>query len=154
MLSRERSSSARSQNSEFSQRQISTPSPSQFPAGQGKPPSEDLVLNDVPSYGQNTSQSSLVIPSQGVGSPYPAISGSVPQTPSLQRPRASTDRAVFRQGGPPLSLHPAFQQNQRQASVTSSMDTRAPYIPGPPPQPPHSSRMLCRYLHLHHVLPE
>ena len=150
MISRQRSSSARSNNSEFNQRQVSTPSPSAYAQHQSGPVPEDLILSDVPTYGASSSvQSSLLVPSQGTGSPYPAISaGGSPYAQSsaatAQRPRASTAadplsaqqaayRTPFRGGGGP-QVHPAYQQGQRQATAGPPMaDTRPPYIPGPPP---------------------
>ena len=126
---------------------MSTPSPStyqQHPSGSAVP--EDLVLSDVPTYAVSSSQSSLAIPSQGTGSPYPAISGSGAQfSPSgTQRPRASTAadqiggtlgnyRTPYRAGGG-LSGYTSYQQGQRHASATQMNESRTPYIPGPPPQ--------------------
>lgn len=146
MTSRQRSSSARSNNSEFNQRETSSPSPSHYPQSQsGTAVPEDLILSDVPAYGQSNSQSSLVVPSQGTGSPYPAISAGGPAyTQALsasQRPRASTadqtsvhgsSRSTFRSGGGPQIHLNNYQQSSRQASGPA-MDSRAPYIPGPPP---------------------
>lgn len=105
---------------------------------------EDLILNDVPTYGANNAQSSLLVPSQGSGSPYPAISGGgTPYTQAFaasQRPRASTADQASGQLG---SYRPSprsgaghlsnYQQGQRHGSGTA-MDPRVPYIPGPPPQ--------------------
>ncbi|MCJ1267448.1 hypothetical protein MMC22_007333 [Lobaria immixta] len=148
MTSRQRSSSARSNNSEFNQRQTSSPSPSHYPQSQlGTTVPEDLILSDVPTYGHSNSQSSLVVPSQGTGSPYPAISASgtaYSQALSASlRPRASTadqtsvqgsSRSAFRSGGGPQIHFSNYQQGSKQASGPA-MDSRAPYIPGPPPQP-------------------
>ncbi|MCJ1470855.1 hypothetical protein MMC07_009502 [Pseudocyphellaria aurata] len=147
MTSRQRSSSARSNNSEFNQRQTLSPSPSHYPQNQpGIAVPEDLILSDVPTYGHINAHSSLVVPSQGTGSPYPAISGSgTAHTQALsasQRPRASTadqtnvqgsSRSAFRSGGAPQIHLDNYQQNTRQASGLA-MDSRAPYIPGPPLQ--------------------
>ncbi|KAI4108982.1 MAG: hypothetical protein L6R37_000700 [Teloschistes peruensis] len=124
--------------------QASTPSPSPYAKHSGSNVPEDLILNDVPTYGASPSASSLSIPSQGTGSPYPPISSTSTPTyaqppPSPARPRASTadlptGQGVFRLGqrGGPGFL--GFQQGQRHASSTQGMDTRQPYIPGPPPQ--------------------
>ncbi|KAL8741012.1 MAG: hypothetical protein Q9190_006340 [Brigantiaea leucoxantha] len=142
MTSRHRSSSARSNNSDLNQRQTSTPSPSPFPHTTGPTVPEDLVLSDVPTYGNNTPASSLSIPSQGTGSPYPAISAAssayTQPPPSPARPRASTADQPGGQG--PYRLNPrgapnylGYQQGQRQPPSTQMMDSRAPYIPGPPP---------------------
>ena len=147
MISRQRSSSARSNNSDCNPRQVSTPSPSAFAQHQPGAVPEDLILSDVPTYGAaSNAQSSLLVPSQGTGSPYPAISaGGSPYAPSsattTQRPRASTAadpvsaqqanyRAPVRGGGGPQGS-PAYPQSQRQAAQMA--ESRAPYIPGPPP---------------------
>lgn len=107
---------------------------------------EDLILNDVPTYGASNVSSSLLVPSQGTGSPYPAISvGGTSYTQALaasQRPRASTaDQASGQPGnyrpsprsGAGPQVHLGYQQGQRHAS-SGAMDPRVPYIPGPPPQ--------------------
>ncbi|KAL8789086.1 MAG: hypothetical protein Q9213_001349 [Squamulea squamosa] len=155
VASRHRSSSARSNNSDLNSRQTSTPSPSSFPHQSGNSVPEDLILNDVPTYGASQATSSLLIPSQGTGSPYPSISSggtsSFPQPPlSPARPRASTTdlptgQGLFRsnQRGGPGYL--GYQQGQRHASSTQAMDGRSPYIPGPPPQistPPQQNHMM------------
>ncbi|KAL8724027.1 MAG: hypothetical protein Q9166_008171 [cf. Caloplaca sp. 2 TL-2023] len=155
VTSRHRSSSARSNNSDLNSRQTSTPSPSHFPHQPGNSVPEDLILNDVPTYGASPANSSLLIPSQGTGSPYPSISSgatsSYPQPPpSPARPRASTTdlpsgHGIFRpnQRGGPGYL--GYQQGQRHASSTQAMDARTPYIPGPPPQisaPQQQSHMI------------
>ncbi|CAO1602564.1 mitogen-activated protein kinase kinase kinase [Xanthoria calcicola] len=144
VTARHRSSSARSNNSDLNSRQTSTPSPSPFPHQSGNSVPEDLILNDVPTYGPSQTTSSLLIPSQGTGSPYPSISSSgnssFPQPPpSPARPRASTTdlptgQGYFRpnQRGGPGYL--GYQQGQRHVSSTQTMDSRPPYIPGPPPQ--------------------
>ncbi|KAL8999624.1 MAG: hypothetical protein Q9169_001584 [Polycauliona sp. 2 TL-2023] len=145
VASRHRSSSARSNNSDLNPRQTSSPSPSPFPHQSGNSVPEDLILNDVPTYGASQTNSSLLIPSQGTGSPYPSISScggtsSFPQPPSSPaRPRASTTDlptgpGFFRlnQRGGPGYL--GYQQGQRNVSSTQTMDGRTPYIPGPPPQ--------------------
>ena len=141
MTSRERSSSARSNHSDHNARQTSTPSPSHYPQhSNGSTVPEDLVLNDVPTYGRNPA-SSLLIPSQGIGSPYPAISGGAPSTTQAasQRPRASTaDQAAGQQniyrslpnrtaGRSQIPLE--YIQGQRYPPATQ-MNTQ--YIPGPP----------------------
>lgn len=147
--SRQRSSSARSNNSEYNSRNTSSPSPSPYSQEQssGIVP-DDLILSDVPNYHSVNASSSLSIPSQGNGSPYPAISGggssySQAQPPTPQRTRASTaaDQNGGQQGnyrpstrtgiGP--QVHLGYQQGPRHASATQAMDSRAPYIPGPPP---------------------
>lgn len=145
MTSRQRSSSARSNKSDINQRQTSSPSPSHYPQNlPGSAVPEDLILSDVPTYGNGNVQSSLLVPSQGSGSPYPAISGSAASytqaVAASQRPRASTaDQASAQQGsyhtglrsggGPHIQLN--YQQRQMSGAV---MDSRAPYIPGPPLQ--------------------
>ncbi|KAL9026903.1 MAG: hypothetical protein Q9196_004505 [Gyalolechia fulgens] len=143
MTSRHRSSSARSNNSDPNARQASTPSPSPYPQHSGSTVPEDLILNDVPTYGASTAPSSLLIPSQGTGSPYPSIaSGSAsshPQPPpSPARPRASTTdlpvgQGIYRSGQRGQNFL-GYQQGQRHASTAQAMDSRPPYIPGPPPQ--------------------
>ena len=143
---RHRSSSARSNNSDHAPKQISTSSPSPFGQQQSTVP-DDLILNDVPSYGA----SSLLLPGSGASSPYPAIlnggSGlSQGPTSNLPRPRANTAadygigqsnsyRPTPRTGGAP-QLPIGYQQGQRHASAAQVMDTRVPYIPGPPPVAP------------------
>ena len=156
MSSRHRSSSARSNNSDLNQRQASTPSPSPYLHQPGNNVPEDLILNDVPTYGASHVSSSLLIPSQGTGSPYPSISsgGSSSYTqppPSPARPRASTAdvpggqglyRSNHRAGG---QNYPGYQQGQRHATTSQAMDSRPPYIPGPPPQisaPQQQSHMI------------
>ncbi|KAL9580950.1 MAG: hypothetical protein Q9212_004182 [Teloschistes hypoglaucus] len=145
-----------SNNSDLNSRQASTPSPSPYAKHSGSNVPEDLILNDVPTYGASPSASSLSIPSQGTGSPYPSISSTNTPTyaqppPSPARPRASTadlptGQGVFRLGqrGGPGFL--GFQQGQRHTSSTQGMDTRQPYIPGPPPQisapPQQQSHMI------------
>ncbi|KAL9634517.1 MAG: hypothetical protein Q9204_002973 [Flavoplaca sp. TL-2023a] len=142
---RHRSSSARSNNSDLNGRQTSTPSPSPFPHQSGSSVPEDLILNDVPTYGASQTTPSLLIPSHGTGSPYPSISSGggnspFPQPPpSPARPRASTadlptGPGFFRtnQRGGPGYL--GYRQGQRNVSSTQAMDGRTPYIPGPPPQ--------------------
>ena len=136
---RHRSSSARSNNSDYNGRQLTTPS--QTPSSVVP---DDLILNDVPSYGS----SSLLLPNPNGSSPYPAIAnGGLPYSQgaasSQQRPRASTAadhggvqptsyRPSTRPGGGP-PLHVGYQQGQRHASAAQVADTRTPYIPGPPP---------------------
>ncbi|KAL8967507.1 MAG: hypothetical protein Q9183_002891, partial [Haloplaca sp. 2 TL-2023] len=144
MTSRHRSSSARSNNSDVNSRQTSTPSPSPYQHHPASTVPEDLILNDVPTYGANQAASSLLIPSQGIGSPYPSIaSGSnSPYTqppPSPARPRASTadqtgGPGVYRPGQRGGQVYLNFPPGQRHASSTQAMDSRQPYIPGPPPQ--------------------
>ncbi|MCJ1236137.1 hypothetical protein MMC14_004114 [Varicellaria rhodocarpa] len=143
---RHRSSSARSNNSDQAPKQNSASSPSPFGQQQSTIP-DDLILNDVPSYGS----SSLLLPGSGGSSPYPAIASGGPalsqgQTPNLPRARANTaaDYGV----GPPSSYRPTpraagapqlpigYQQGQRHASAAQVIDARAPYIPGPPPIAP------------------
>ncbi|KAL8716803.1 MAG: hypothetical protein Q9225_005895, partial [Loekoesia sp. 1 TL-2023] len=144
MTSRHRSSSARSNNSDLNSRQTSTPSPSLYPQHLGSTVPEDLILNDVPTYGASPAASSLLIPSQGTGSPYPSISpsstSSHPQPPpSPARPRASTadlptGQGIYRSGQRGGQNFLGFQQGQRHGSSAQAMDSRPPYIPGPPPQ--------------------
>ena len=134
---RKRSSSARSNNSENSIRLTPTPSPLN---GSINIP-EDLILNDVPSY--HTSTTSLLIPSQGSGSPYPAISGGGSPYPQShvstpQRARASTaDQSGGQQRGYSSTTRSgqqfqAYQPGQRQASAPQAIDLRSQYIPQPP----------------------
>ena len=151
MTSRQRSSSARSNNSEFNQRQASTPSPSHYPQQPGSALLEDLILSDVPTYNVSNASPSLSIPSQGTGSPYPAISGpgaTYNQALASPRPRASTVaeqtsvqpstyRPTARTGGGQLL---GYQQVPRHTSTT--MLERQPYIPGPPPAPQQQSHMV------------
>ncbi|KAL8808759.1 MAG: hypothetical protein Q9200_004044 [Gallowayella weberi] len=144
VTSRHRSSSARSNNSDLNSRQTSSPSPSPYPHQSGSTVPEDLILNDVPTYGASPATSSLLIPSQGTGSPYPSISSNGTSSysqppPSPARPRASTtdlptSHAFLRpnQRGGPGYL--GYQQGQRHVSSAQPMDGRTPYIPGPPPQ--------------------
>lgn len=101
-------------------------------------------MNDVPAYGPSNPQPSLLVPSQGSGSPYPAISSSgEPYTQALaasQRPRVSSAdqtsgkpgsyRSALRSGGGP-QIHLNYPQGQRQM-LGIVMDSRAPYIPAPP----------------------
>ncbi|KAL9592531.1 MAG: hypothetical protein Q9179_006627, partial [Wetmoreana sp. 5 TL-2023] len=144
MTSRHRSSSARSNNSDLNSRQTSTPSPSHYPHHSGNTVPEDLILNDVPTYGASPAASSLLIPSQGTGSPYPSISsGNTPSytqpPPSPARPRASTadlpaGQGVFRPGQRGGQGLLGYQQGQRHVSAAQIIDPRPPYIPGPPPQ--------------------
>ncbi|MCJ1354741.1 MAG: hypothetical protein MMC33_004730 [Icmadophila ericetorum] len=140
---RHRSSSARSNASDYNTRQTSSPSP--YSQGQSNVVPDDLILNDVPSFGST----SLLVPSSGGSSPYPSIAGGSGHTQTQagpqQRHRANT--GAENSGGPPVSyrppgragggphLHGGYQQGQRHASATQAMDTRAPYIPGPPPTP-------------------
>ncbi|KAL8708800.1 MAG: hypothetical protein Q9220_006361 [cf. Caloplaca sp. 1 TL-2023] len=103
-----------------------------------------LVLNDVPTYGTSPATSSLLIPSQGAGSPYPSISPSVSSSnsqppPSPARPRASTTDlpsgpGVFRPNQRGGQGFLGYQQGQRHPSSAQAMDNRPHYIPGPPPQ--------------------
>ena len=157
MTSRERSSSARSNHSDHNARQTSTPSPSHYPQhSNGSTVPEDLVLNDVPTYGRNPA-SSLLIPSQGIGSPYPSISGAAPSSnansaPISLRPRASTaDQAPgqhnlhrnqpYRAGGK-SQIPLEYVQGQRYPTNPTIMDSRPQYIPGPPPPPQQQNHMM------------
>lgn len=145
MTSRQRSLSARSNKSDINQRQTSSPSPSHYPQNGGTPAPEDLILNDVPTYGNGNTQSSLLVPSQGSGSPYPAISGGgTTYTQGLlaasHRPRANTaDQTSAQQGGYRMGIRPSggpqvhISYPQRQQAATA-METGTRYIPGPPPQ--------------------
>ena len=155
MTSRQRSSSARSNNSDHNGRQTSTPSPSHYPQQNGPTVPEDLVLNDVPAYTRNNS-SNLLIPSQGIGSPYPSISGGTPPLQgagsAAQRPRASTtDQAAGQQNlyrnipfrsGARNQIPLEYIQGQRFPSNPLTMDSRPPYIPGPPPQPQQQNHII------------
>ena len=141
---RHRSSSARSNNSDHNSRQPTTASPSPYTQTPSAVIPDDLVLNDVPSYGI----SSLVIPNANGNSPYPTIASNglsytQGQISNQQRSRAGTAvdhsggqasnyRPTARTGGGP-PMHVGYQQGQRHASATQVTDTRAPYIPGPPP---------------------
>lgn len=142
MTSRQRSSSARSNNSDIIHRQNS---PSHYPQNQtGSTVPDDLILGDASTHGYSNAQSSLLALPQNSGSPYPTISGSGTYTQGLaasQRPRASTaDQASGQQGsyrpglrsggGPQIQL--SYPQGQR-VGLGSAMDSRAQYIPGPPP---------------------
>lgn len=145
MTSRQRSLSARSNKSDINQRQTSSPSPSHYPQNGGTPVPEDLILNDVPTYGNGNAQSSLLVPSQGSGSPYPAISGGgTTYTQGLlaasHRPRANTaDQTSTQQGGYRMGIRPSggpqvhISYHQRQPAATA-METGPRYVPGPPPQ--------------------
>ncbi|KAL6721045.1 mitogen-activated protein kinase kinase kinase [Lecanora helva] len=157
MTSRERSSSARSNHSDHNARQASTPSPSHYPQhSNASTVPEDLILNDVPTYGRNPA-SSLLIPSQGIGSPYPSISGPVPSpnppsASSAQRPRASTaDQTPIQQNlyrnlpyraGGKSQVPLEYSQGQRYPSNPVTMDSRPQYIPGPPPPPQQQNHMV------------
>lgn len=145
MTSRQRSSSARSNKSDTNQRQTSSSSPSHYPQNGGTPAPEDPILSDVPTYGNGNAQSSLLVPSHGSGSPYPAISGGgTTYTQGLlaasHRPRANTtDQTSAQQGGYRIGVRPSggpqvhLNYHQRQQAVTA-METGTRYIPGPPPQ--------------------
>lgn len=148
MTSRQRSLSARSNKSDINQRHTSSPSPSHYPQNGGTPVPEDLILSDVPTYGNGNAQSSLLVPSQGSGSPYPAISGGgTTYTQGLlaasHRPRANTaDQTSAQQGGYRMGIRPSGapqvhkSHHQRQQAATA-METGTRYIPGPPPQTSH-----------------
>lgn len=145
MTSRQRSLSARSNKSDINQRQTSSPSPSHYPQNGGTPVTEDLILGDVPTYGNGNAQSSLLVPSHGSGSPYPAISGGGTTYPqgllaASHRPRANTaDQTSNQQGGYRMGIRPSggpqvhINYHQRQQAATA-METGTRYIPGPPPQ--------------------
>lgn len=145
MTSRQRSLSARSNKSDINQRQTSSPSPSHYPQNGGTPVPEDLILSDVPPYGNGNAQSSLLVPSQGSGSPYPAIpGGGTIYTQGLlaasHRPRANTtDQTSAQQVGYRMGIRPSggpqvhTSHHQRQQAATA-METGTRYIPGPPPQ--------------------
>lgn len=150
MTSRQRSSSARSNKSDINQRQTSSPSPSHYPQNGGTPVPEDLILSDVPTYGNGNAQSSLLVPSQGSGSPYPAISGGGTTyaqglLAASHRPRANTaDQTSAQQGGYRIGIRPSggpqvhLNYQPRQQAATA-METGARYIPGPPLQTISSS---------------
>lgn len=145
MTSRQRSLSARSNKSDINQRQTSSPSPSHYPQNGGTPVLEDLLLSDVPTYGNAHAQSNLLVPSQGSGSPYPAISGggttyTLGLLAASHRPRANTaDQTSAQQGSYRMGIWPSggpqvhVSYNKRQQAVTA-METGTRYIPGPPPQ--------------------
>ncbi|KAI9822430.1 MAG: hypothetical protein M1827_000149 [Pycnora praestabilis] len=150
---RQRSSSARSNNSDINGRQASSPSPIPFTLSQTAVQlPDDLILNDVPSYNVSSSSSSLLIPSYGSGSPYPTISGG--NSPYIQmsqqlgaRPRAHTsaDQEVISQNnyrsnntrpipGAPINMQ--YQPAPRHASANQTIDAQRPqYIPAPPLPP-------------------
>lgn len=144
MTSRQRSLSARSNKSDINQRQTSSPSPSHYPQNGGTPVTEDLILGDVPTYGNGNAQSSLLVPSHGSGSSYPAISGGGTTYPqgllaASHRPRANTaDQTSNQQGGHHMGIWPSggpqvhINYHQRQQAATA-METGTRYIPGPPP---------------------
>ncbi|KAL9103330.1 MAG: hypothetical protein Q9163_001636 [Psora crenata] len=141
MASRQRSSSALSNHS------VRAPSPSHFPQQQPG----DLVLNDVPTYSAGNAGTSLTIPSQGSGSPYPPMSGPpLPRSNSpSQRPRASTADLLGgnlarlpNRGGPRAQIPVEYQQGQRYPSSPAVVDSRPPYIPGPPPPPQQPNPMM------------
>ena len=151
MTSRQRSSSARSNTSDVNQRQASSPSPSYYPQQSGSALLEDLILSDVPTYNVTNASPSLSIPSQGTGSPYPAISGpgaSYNQALASPRPRAST--VAEQTGVQPTTYRPTartgggqllgYQQVPRH--TTTTMMERQPYIPGPPPAPQQQSHIV------------
>ena len=140
---RHRSSSARSNTSDYNTKQTSSPSP--YSQGQSNVVPDDLILSDVPSFGS----ASLLVPSSGGSSPYPSIAGGSGHTQAQigAQPRQRANTAAENSGGPPLGyrppgragggshLHGGYPQGQRHASAAQVMDTRAPYIPGPPPTP-------------------
>ena len=146
MTARQRSSSALSHNSEASSRQNRTPSPAGLTHRSHRDP-EDLVLSDVPSYGNVQPSSNLLIPSHGAGSPYPTIAGSPSYAQSAsagaQRPRASTTdlpsvpvtpyRPQFRMGDRSRIPLEYLQGQRHPSSTPPNLDVRQPYIPGPPP---------------------
>lgn len=113
-------------------------------------------MNDVPTYSRNNNSTNLLIPSQGIGSPYPAILGGTPPlqgaASAAQRPRASTtDQAAGQQNlyrNIPFRANARNQipleyiQGQRFPSNPLTMDSRPPYIPGPPPQPQQQNHMI------------
>lgn len=145
MTSRQRSLSARSNKSDINQRQTSSPSPSHYPQNGGTPVPEDLILSDVPTYGNGNAQSSLLVPSQGSGSPYPAISGGgTAYTQGLlaasHRPRANTaDQTSAQQGGYRMGIRPSggpqvHKSYIQRPQAATAMETGTRYIPGPPPQ--------------------
>lgn len=153
MISRQRSSSARSNKSDINQRQTSSPSPSHYPQNGGTPVPEDLILSDVPTYANGNAQSSLLVPSQGSGSPYPAISGGGTTyaqglLAASHRPRANTaDQTSAQQGGYRIGIRPSggpqvhLKYHQRQQAATA-METGTRYIPGPPPQSSHQQNHM------------
>lgn len=153
MISRQRSSSARSNKSDINQRQTSSPSPSHYPQNGGTPVPEDLILSDVPTYANGNAQSSLLVPSQGTGSPYPAISGGGTTyaqglLAASHRPRANTaDQTSAQQGGYRIGIRPSggpqvhLKYHQRQQAATA-METGTRYIPGPPISSSHQQNHM------------
>ncbi|KAI9731449.1 MAG: hypothetical protein M1818_007839 [Claussenomyces sp. TS43310] len=142
---RQRSSSARSNNSENHR----GASPADHPSAIGSTAApEDLrfILNEIPTFGISSSSSSLLLTTYGIGSPYPTITASsLPYTaqPAGARPRAltadiprspsaasdNTHRPATRSGpGPPM-----YQPGQRLASVA---EPGRQYLPPPPPISP------------------
>ncbi|MCJ1246610.1 hypothetical protein MMC30_003819 [Trapelia coarctata] len=137
MATRHRSSSGRSTSSALDSRQTATPSPSVYTQQDTSTLPSDLILNDVPNYG---AASSVLISSSGSGSPYPTLNSGSSAYGSQPRPRANT--GAESNGGPPTGYRAGgrgpgrqigYQQGQRHASAAQTMDSRAQYIPGPPP---------------------
>ncbi|KAI9830190.1 MAG: hypothetical protein M1826_004992 [Phylliscum demangeonii] len=143
--SRERSSSARSNQSDINRRPGRTRSPSPYGAStQSVGVPDDLILTDLPTYtnGQ-ASGPALVLSTLGTGSPYPALSGTSapyangggPTAPP--RPRAST--AAETNLPQPIPYRPltrpgaGFQMSGRHVSAAQANDPPRPYIPAPPP---------------------
>ncbi|MCJ1308634.1 hypothetical protein MMC25_002287 [Agyrium rufum] len=142
---RQRSSSARSNNSDSASKPTPGSSALAYAHQVGTRVPDDLILQDVPTF--NTS--SLLSPSSGGDSPYPSLAGppsSAAQSLSGQRPRASTAAdpvgvqvGTHRSGPrPPGSQPPAgYSQGHRyHQQPSSAMDPRHQYIPGPPPMGP------------------
>ncbi|KAL9625507.1 MAG: hypothetical protein Q9160_000217 [Pyrenula sp. 1 TL-2023] len=125
--SRQRSSSARSNQSESNNRQHSTPSPGRFVRLSPKLPEENPI-SDVPAYTANTNNNStLVIPLIGPNSPYPTLNTS--------RPRAQTEHGTAPVGSV-LPGRPQYPPGNRFVPPGLTMDNQRPqYIPGPPPPP-------------------
>lgn len=142
MTSHERSSSARSNDSESNRG---------APVSNSTAVPEDLslILNDIPTFGVSSSSSSLLLPAYGVGSPYPTIAASSTSYgthPASARPRALTADLSQSPSGvtnpsyrPPTRSSPTppmYQPGQRHVSAA---EQGRPYIPLPPPPPPSMS---------------
>ncbi|KAI9823308.1 MAG: hypothetical protein M1832_002532 [Thelocarpon impressellum] len=150
--SRQRSSSARSNNSENPSRAGRSPSPSTRPGddrGGARP--DDVGALDGTAYNPRATGPSLhVPPSYGPSSPYPPNSPyGPPSSPLSRRPRAHTSvesiltqQATYQPSqrpGPGNLSQAAYQPGQRHVSAAQSMDPNRQYVLGPPPPPPPMS---------------
>ena len=142
---------SRSNQSDYNQRQAINNSPAPYAQQTSSIVPDDLVLQDVPSYG---STSSHLISNSAGDSPYPAIASGghiPPPTPTAQRSRAATTAdfgagqfGSYRQpaqrasGGTPLQT--GYQSGQRHVSAAQVMDPRPQYLPGPPPIAPQAQQ--------------